>query len=469
MTFGLKISSDQVVTPHGVGAYDIYTQGTQIAAVCERGSVDLPAEREIDATGLVVVPGGIEAHTHINMPIWQVPGLKSQSADGASRACLFGGTTTIIDFAVVGEGADGPLAAVTAKQQEWSDASYADYAFRCTIAGAPTDAQLQEVAELVKAHGVPTFKIFTIGKKRVPDGAILRLLSVVKDAGGLLMVHAENDEMVNDLAQQHQAEGKLGFEYLTQVHSALSEEVAIRQVCRLAATTGTSLYFAHITSAQGLEAVLEARRRGQPVYAEVLHNYLAFDTTHYHAPDGVKYHTYPSLKTEADRQALWDALRTGGVSVVATDDVTTAFEVKTRFSTILDARGGHSGLDTRMPYIFSEGVCKAAMTLARFVDVTSTNPAKIHGLYPRKGAIAAGSDADLVVIDPNLTRTYDKSHVKENTDYSIWEGWRFQGWPRYVVLRGRLAVQDDELLVPLGYGEFVPGQIAPTVLEGPVC
>ncbi|MDQ1536665.1 MAG: dihydropyrimidinase [Actinomycetota bacterium] len=466
--FDLKITSDQVVTPAGVGAYDIYVEGERIAALCPAGTEGPSAEQTVDATGLVVAPGGVEPHCHVSMDIPQVPGLVAQGPQGASRACIFGGTTTVIDFAAISETVS-PLEAVDAKHEEWEGDSYADYGFRCSLIREPSDSQLEEVKTLISTRGVPSFKVYMTGPKRASDGLIFHLLKTLRELGGILMVHAENDDLVKHNMALHKAKGRTDFKYLPDVHDTAVEVLAIQQICEMVAMTGGAVYFAHVTSGDGMHAIMAARGRGLPVYGEALHNYLGFDRSNYDEPDGVKYHTFPSLRTGADREALWNAVNTGPLSAVATDDVTTTYEVKTRFRKIFDARGGHSGLDTRLPFVFSEGVSKGEMSLERFVDVTSSNPAKIFGLYPRKGAIAPGSDADLVLIDPDATRHYNKSHVRSDTDYSIWEGWEFKGWPQSVYLRGRLAMRGDELLVELGAGQFVPGQISPALLKRPTC
>jgi dihydropyrimidinase len=466
--FDLKLTSDQVVTPAGVGAYDIYVAGGRIAALTPAGAEGLAARAVVDAAGLVVAPGGVEPHCHVTMAIPQVPGLVAQSPRGASRACVYGGTTTVIDFAATSEEV-GPLDAVAAKHKEWAGDSYADYGFRCSIIRQPSTSHLAEVGDLIAKEGVPSFKVYMTGPKRASDGLIFHLMKTLKELGGVLMVHAENDELIKYNTDLHVAAGKTHYKHLPDVHDTAVEVLAVHQICEMAARTGCAVYFAHITSKDGMEVIERARGRGLPVYAETLHNYLGFDRSNYDEPNGVKYHTYPSLRSRADRDGLWQGLCQGALSAIATDDVTTSYEVKTKFLTILDARGGHSGLDTRLPYAFSEGVSKGDMSLERFVEITSSSPAKIFGLYPRKGAIAPGSDADLVLIDPSVTRRYDKSHVRSDTDYSIWEGWDFRGWPQSVFLRGQLAMRDDELFIEPGFGEFVPGRVSPALLRRPVC
>jgi dihydropyrimidinase len=251
------------------------------------------------------------------------------------------------------------------------------------------------------------------------------------------------------------------------VHSAMSEDIAFHRVLRLARyVEGAAVYFVHVSARAGVDAIAEARGRGLAVYGETLHHYASFTADAYLRPDGVIFHTYPSLKSEEDRQRLWSGLRAGTLSTVATDELCTPRAIKVRSRHVADATGGHVGVETRVPIIYTEGVSKRGMPLERFVEVTSSNAAKILGLYPRKGAIAVGSDADLVVFDPTVRRTL-RSEDLHGSDYSAWEGWEVHGWPQQVLLRGKVAVQDGKLLGQAGDGRRVPGKLAAAIQDGP--
>jgi dihydropyrimidinase len=214
--------------------------------------------------------------------------------------------------------------------------------------------------------------------------------------------------------------------------------------------------------------VAEARARGLPIYAETLHHYACFTAEDYKSPRGFCYHTYPSLKYPEDQAALWDGLLRDAVSTTATDEFPTSLELKLRGQDLENVTGGNLGAEARMGIVFSEGVMKRRMSLTRFAEVTSTNAARILGLYPRKGVIAPGSDADLVFIDPTIAKslTRDDFHV---SDYSPWEGWSVRGWPVTTILRGRVVVENGRLVGDAGYGQRVPRRIDPAVLRRPVC
>ncbi len=481
----LIIRSDRVVTPHGVGEYEIGIQGEQVVSVAVPGAVTQEAGRVIDARGKIVVPGGVEPHDHTSMKIPSQAGpynlfapsetgQTSQKPSGASRACAFGGTTTVVDFAVSGPSRD-PLTAVAEKKKEWAGNSYVDYSLHCTLPGEPPPEYLAQIPEVI-SQGIPSIKCYTRGRRplydppsQVDEGYLYEVMTIVAQHGGIMVIHAENDAIISYMREKLKREGRVGFENIHLVHNNLSEDIEFRKVIRLAEQAGAAVYLLHVSAKEGVAAVAEARAKGLPIYGETLHCYTAFSCEKYKEPDGVKYHTYPSLKYPEDRDALWAAVLDGRLSIVATDDVTTSLEVKLRGKTIFDARGGHNGLETRLAYVFSEGVSKGKMSLQRFVDLTSANPAKILGMYPRKGAIAPGSDADIAIIDPNIKKKVKVSDLHSDSDFSIWEGWEFRGWPMVTILRGKVIVEGGKLLGGLSDGKFVARKIAPEVLDGPAC
>jgi dihydropyrimidinase len=252
------------------------------------------------------------------------------------------------------------------------------------------------------------------------------------------------------------------------VHNKLSEALSFRRTIHLAEATGAAIYFVHTSAQEGVDAVREARAKGQPVYAETLHHYACFTAEDYKRPRGFCYHTYPSLKYPEDQAALWEGLLRDGVSTTATDEFPTSLALKLRGKTIEDVTGGNLGAEARMGIVYTEGVGKRKMSLERFVQVTSSNAARILGLYPRKGAISPGSDADLVLIDPTLRKalTREDFHV---SDYSPWEGWEILGWPVTTILRGKVLVEGGRLVRDARDGQLVPRKIGNEVLAGPAC
>jgi dihydropyrimidinase len=252
------------------------------------------------------------------------------------------------------------------------------------------------------------------------------------------------------------------------VHSKLSELLAFRRTVALARAMSAAVYFVHTSAKEGVDTIGEARADGLPVYGETLHQYACFNAEYYKTPRGFCSHTYPSLKFPEDQAALWRGLVHDGLATLATDEYPTTLELKLRGRTIEDVTGGNVGAEARMGIGYSEGVVKRGMTLERLADITATNAAKIFGLYPRKGAIAAGSDADLVFIDPSLRKTLvkDDFHV---TDYSPWEGWAVTGWPVTTMLRGKVIVDRGRLLGTPSDGRQLTRTIDPVMLRRPAC
>ena len=298
-------------------------------------------------------------------------------------------------------------------------------------------------------------------------GHLWAIMESAAKHGGMLAIHAEDDDLVMYMYERLQREGRTDIQHMPLVHSIMSEDISFRRVLRLARyVPGAAVYLVHVSSKAGTDAVAEARADGLPVYAETLHHYATFTAEAYLRPDGVIFHTYPSLKHDKDRQRLWSGLRDGSLATVATDELCTPRAIKLRSRHIADATGGHVGVETRVPIIYTEGVSKRGMSLERFVAVTSTNAAKILGLYPKKGAIAAGSDADVAVFDPSVRRTLRAADL-HGSDYSAWEGWEVHGWPEVVLLRGKVVVDQGKLLGRPGDGKSVARKLAAAMQHRP--
>jgi dihydropyrimidinase len=471
----LIIRGGRVAAPWGVGDWDVAVQGEKIVAVAAPGTLTDDAVRVIDASGMVVVPGGIEPHAHIAAPIMGQGDLKTAPPEQVSRAALFGGTTTLLDFAIQYPGIDLNQA-IQERTAVWKGYSYADYAHHLMLLGAIPTNVLGQLGEAVE-DGFATVKIFTTnvrpaasaGEPRlVRMGHLHDLMERVQRLGAMLLVHSEDDDMVQHMYEKLAREERTEWWNMHLVHSNESEDVSFRRVLRVAEWTGSPVYFVHVSAKQGLDAIREARAKGMPVYGETLHNYCCFNSDNYREENGMKYHTYPSLKSEEDRLALWDGIVRGGLNTMATDEYCTSWEVKVAGKLISNVTGGHNGVETRVGITYSEGVSKRGMALQRFVDVTSANAAKIMGLYPRKGVIAPGSDADIVFIDPGIKRPLVKAdfHI---TDYSIWEGFDVEGWPVLTILRGKVVVENGELKSSLGSGKFQTRKVDPEFASRPAC
>ena len=472
----LVVRGGQVVTPAGAGSWDVGVQGERIVAVAAPGT--LPAAgRVIDAAGKIVAPGGVEPHTHLAHFIAMHPdeGLFTLGPEDDTRGMVFGGTTTHVDFCFVRPGID-VATAIDQRAARWKGNAYVDYSFHVTLQGALPIKVFDQLPEAVQA-GFPSFKVFTNDvlpphpkrhTYRLDFGRIQLAMEKVAPRGGIMVVHAEDHDVVQFMYERLKHEGRTEGWNLPLVHNKLSEALAFRRTIHLAGATGAAVYFVHTSAREGVDAVREARADGQPVYAETLHHYACFTAEDYKQPRGFCYHTYPSLKYPEDQAALWDGLVRDGVSTTGTDEYPTSLELKLRGKTIEDVTGGNLGAEARLGIVFTEGVAKRGMSLERFAAVTSTNAARILGLYPRKGAIAPGSDADLVLIDPTIRKrlTREDFHV---SDYSPWEGWQVQGWPVTTILRGQVIVEGGRLVRDARDGQLMQRKISAEVLQRPAC
>src|SRR3989454_2349916 len=468
----LVIRGGQVVSPAGVGSWDIGIEGERIVALAAAGTLTGESARVIDATGKLVIPGGIDPHVHTGWPIPTLDGGVTLSAGPGqvSAAALFGGTTTLADFAIWEPGMS--LAQAIAKKQEVWREGYTDHALHVMLQGAVPPDVIAQIPETI-GGGFPSFKIFTTDVRPHGKGRMIRLghlWAIMESAakhGGVLAIHAEDDDLVMYMYERLEREGRTDIRHMPLVHSVMSEDISFRRVLRLARyVPGAAVYLVHVSSKAGTDAVAEARADGLPVYAETLHHYATFTAEAYLRPDGVVFHTYPALNHDADRQRLWSGVRDGSLGRVAADELCTPRAIKLRSRHIADATGGHVGVETRVPIIYTEGVSKRGMSLEWFVAVTSTNAAKILGLFPKKGAIATGSDADIVIFDPSVRRTLRSADL-HGSDYSAWDGWEVHGWPETVLLRGKGVVDRGKLLGEAGAGRNVPRKLAVAIQNGP--
>jgi dihydropyrimidinase len=471
------VRGGRVVTPQRVAEMDVAVQGEKIVAVAEPGVLGVEAARVLDASGKIVVPGGVEPHAHVATPVPQIwtgqKGVETQSPEAASRAAAFGGTTTMVDFARPLHGAT-PLEAVEQRVRRFSGHSYIDFAFHSVFNGASPPEHVAQIRELISS-GVASIKVWTITRPGDPpnpatdDGHLWAVMDQAGRHGGIVAVHGEDPAIVDYMTEKLKREGRDQAYNIHLAHNNLSEELTFRKTVRIARATGAAVYFVHVTAREGVEAIVGARSDGLPIYGEVLHHFLCFTSEDYRRPEGNLYHTNPGLKFPEDREALWRGTITGAISTVATDEFTTHKASKLSGKTIETIQGGHNGIETRFIIAYSEGVAKGRISLQRFVEITSSNPARLMGMYPTKGAIAAGSDADIVLIDPDVRKAIALSDLHADSDYSIWEGWQVQGWPVTTILRGSVVVEDGKLVGSPLRGQFVKRKIASDVLSHPAC
>ena len=471
--FDLILRNGTVVTPNGTSRQDVAISGEKISAVTSPDAIDsTQTKRSIDVDGKIVIPGGIDPHVHCKwiMPMPDGTFGFTEGPEIVSKAALFGGTTTLIDFAARLE--DIPFSEVIEKRdQDWVGNCYCDYSYHLMLLGDVEPPVLSELESLI-GDGYPTIKIFTTNitpsrsGRMVHFGDIWEVFKVITRAGGLGVIHAEDNDLVMHMYEKLIREGRVSFHNLAEVHSALSEDLSFRRVIRLAEAENTPLYMMHVSAGTGVRAIREARAKGQAIYGETLHQYMLFTSEDYKRPNGQIYHTYPSLKSPEDQAELWAGTLDGSINAVATDELCCTLQLKTVGNRIDDTTGGNAGVEPRLGVMYQEMVTERGYSLEQFVDLCSSNAAKIMGLYPRKGAIAAGSDADIAVLDPTIKRKVRLEDLHES-DYSPWEGHEITAWPVMTLLRGKIMVENGRFMGDPEDGKYLKRAIPKSITTGP--
>ena len=470
----LIIRGGDVVTPQGVVQADVAIQGETIAAVAQPGTFPgQSAKREIDARSKIVMPGGIDPHVHLHHT-WIKPDgspLTTAGPEQVGKAALHGGTTTFIDFAYWRE-KQTALQAIESRDLDFVGKSPCDWAYHIMLHSEPPPEFSGQLAEAIQA-GYPTLKIFTTNilpsrhGRMIDFGDIWEAFQVLARNGGLGVIHAEDNDIVMHMYAKLIREGRVGFEHLALAHNQLSEDLSFRRVLRPAESVpGTALYMMHVSAGTGVTAIREARAKGLAIYGETLHQYMLFSEEDYKRPNGQIYHTYPSLKSKADQKMLWDGTLDGSINCVATDELCCTLKDKTLGDRIDNTTGGNSGVEPRLGVMYTEMVVRRGYSLPQYVDLVSTNAAKIMGLYPRKGAIAAGSDADITILDPAKRGKVTASELHE-TDYTPWEGHDIFAWPVVTVLRGKVMVENGQYFASPKDGKYLKRKIPSEILKGP--
>ncbi|KAB2954913.1 MAG: dihydropyrimidinase, partial [Thermoanaerobaculia bacterium] len=451
----IRIDNGTVVTAEATARADVLIEGETIAAVGER--LEAEADLVLDAGGRLILPGGIDAHTHLDMPL--ADGISSaDDFETGTIAAALGGTTTIVDYATQARG--GSLAAaLEAWHARAAGRAAVDYGFHMIVCDL-SPAVERELPALVAA-GVTSFKLFMAypGRLMLDDGAIFRVLLAARELGALVCLHAENGHVIEVLVERALAEGRTAPKYHAITRPARAEAEAAARAAALAGIADAPVLIVHLSTPEALEEIEHARARGVDVLAETCPQYLLLSERRYDEPGlaGAQCVMSPPLRRPTSREPLWRGLADGALQTVATDHCPFRLADKARgaddFSKIPN---GAPGIETRLVLLWHEGVRAGRISMNRFVEVTSTAPARIFGLYPRKGAIAPGSDADLVIWDPELETTISAASHHSRADYSLYEGWRVTGGPETVLLRGAVVVENGRFVGRPGGGRYLP-------------
>ncbi|HEY3449308.1 MAG TPA: dihydropyrimidinase [Myxococcales bacterium] len=459
------IQGGTVATGSDLFVADVLLEGESVAAV----GVDLsklgPFDRTVDARGKYVLPGGVDPHVHLQLTMGNGM-VSSDDFETGTRAAAFGGTTTVIDFAAQPKG--GSLAAgLEQRHQEAQGKAVVDYGFHLTVRSATKEA-LAELDSMIAREGVSSFKLFTAypGFYQLDDGSLLRVLQRTRENGGLVCVHAENGPAIEVLVEQALARGETAPRFHALTRPARLEGEATSRCIALAEVAGAPLYVVHLTARESLEPVREARLRGQTVWAETCPQYLLLSQRDIEAPgqEGAKVVFSPPVRAPGNEEHLWRGLALGDLATVGTDHCPFLFKgQKDQAARFTEIPNGLPGIETRLLILWEEGVRKGRFDVNRFVQLVSTEPAKIFGLYPKKGALVPGADADVVVWDPERRQSLSAAALHMRTDYSPYEGRTVKGAPAMVFGRGELIVDDGRWLGRPGRGRFLKRGTRPAV------
>ena len=454
----ILIKNGLVVTENAETVCDVLCEGEKITHIGNdlRFAGASAADAEIiDAAGTIVIPGGVDVHTHLNLDV----GIAVASDDfyTGTIAAACGGTTTIVDHPAFGPAGCGLDHQIRKYHGFAGGKAVIDYGFHGVI--QHVDEDVLAMMEALADEGITSYKVYLTYGFKLSDADVFRVLRRAKELGVLIAVHPENDGVINLLREEFRAAGKTEPRFHPLSRPAECEAEAINRMILFARMAGNApLYIVHLSGRQGMEYIRAARHEGQQnIWAETCPQYLLLDESRYSAPDeGLKYIMCPPLRTGADQQALWRGLESD-IDTLATDHCPFFFETQKAAGRddFTKCPSGAPGIEERIPLMYSEGVAKKRISLRRFTDLCCANPARLFGLYPQKGLIAPGSDADLVIIDPDKRVTLSKKMLHENVDYTVYEGFEVQGWPICTISRGEVIARNGAFCGKPGRGKFL--------------
>ncbi len=458
------IKNGILVTAEESFSADILVEGEKISQIGQNLQV---AEAEVvDATAKMILPGGVDPHVHLDLPMFGT--VSSDDHYTGTKAAAFGGTTTIIDFI--------PFVFSTLRESidKWhvmGEKAAVDYSAHMNL--TRFDEKIATEIPSLREMGITTLKVFTAynGRLRLEDGNIFKALRIARDNGMLVMLHAENGDVIETLTAEALAAGHTTPEWHARTRPAWGAVESALRAFALAASADAPLYLVHMNTAGEVDMLQYARERGVMVMGETCPQYLFFTEDDLRRPDGAKWICSPPMRTAADNARLWEGLVDGTIQTIGTDHCPFFYDgtkpilyegkpvaipgKELGADDFTKIPNGLPGVEDRLPVLWTTGVGSGKLTANQFVALTSTNPAKIFGLYPRKGALLAGSDADIVIWDPQKKITYGVAHSHQRTDYNLYEGWELSGYPEKVFLRGQLIVDGEKWKGGKGEGKFL--------------
>jgi dihydropyrimidinase len=433
-------------------------------------------ENIVDATGLFVLPGGVDAHVHLDLPMMGT--VSSDDHYTGTKAAAFGGTTTVIDF--ISQDSDDLIDLVEGMRQKADPKVAVDYSFHMNI--THYNEKVDGLIPQLSKHGITSIKVFTAynGRLRLQDGEIFKVMRTARDSGILTMMHAENGDVIDILVKEAVEARHLTPVWHARTRPAWGAEETVARGAALAATANAPLYIVHMNAAGEVDQLNYARSLGVPVMGETCPQYLFFTEEDLERPDGAKWICSPPMRTGADQQRLWEGLSEGIIQTIATDHCPFFFngKVPIEYEGVKVAIAGKElgsqdftkipnglpGVGDRMPVMWTNMVANGKFSMNQFVELTSTNPARIFGMYPRKGTLLPGSDADIVLWDAQKKVQYGRAYAQHRTDYNLYEGMELTGYPVQVFLRGELIVDHGKWLGRAGMGHFISCQPIDSVL-----
>lgn len=454
----LLIKNGKIVSHEQTFIGDIAVDGGKIAAIGKLGSLG-KAKQVIDAGGLLVMPGMIDPHVHIRHPF--KGGFSSDDFYTATVSAAFGGVTTLMDFAIQWDKKLSLCETMVRRKEQFNGETVVDYALH-SCATVSNMATLDNMAPLIK-NGSPSFKMYMTYSKQgrmSDDGLLSRGLMAAGQCGGMVGVHAENDAMCCFNEAEFSEKGLTKPHYFPIAKGNMIEAEAINRALYLNGAVGGRLYIFHLSTKEGLELLREARNKGQEVFAETCIHYLTMDSSYYDRKDGVNFICSPPLRSFADQKSLWDGINSGLISVVSSDHCGFSLADKALGdNNFMATPNGLPGIETRLPALYTYGVESGRITVNKLVEVMSYNPAKIFGLYPQKGILAPGSDADIILVDPLTRHTVDSDMLHSPVGWTPFAGVSMRGFAVTTILRGQVIVDNGCFYGEKGQGCFVAGKL----------